>query len=586
MNRLALSLLGLVLCSLNLLAQAPNGYYEGATGKRGAALKTALHSIIKGHTVRKYNDLWKDFQSTDARPDGKVWDMYSNIPQDFSNPHSVPKGGQEGSAYNREHSFPKSWFRQQPGSPMYTDLFHLIPTDASINSLRGNFPYGETRNPKKTSNGGFSKFGPCNPEIGYTGNVFEPNDEYKGDLARHYFYMATRYEDLIASWDTEAAPMLGGNRYPAYSAWAIKMLLRWAKEDPVSKKEIDRNNAVYKIQKNRNPFVDFPGLEQYVWGADTLTIFNPDSYASPGGSTPPNKPDTVIGEVRVPVFSHPAGTLRPGTAVSITSNEAHAIVYYSINDAPELTGPSPVTLTIDSVMTIKARVYARSSFSDYATVTYRVSQAGGKPTGGKYRKVKNNTELEVGAQYLIVYESGNRALGRQTDAYRSYTEVVCEAEAVDLETLTEQPAILTLGGQADAWTLADGDQGWLAYTGDKNTLSLTQDVASAEAQWTIDVSGGHAVITNKANADRTIYYNSSSPRFACYLSSSRQKQVTLYKLGSTLTALSSATLTAPAKVVNVYTLQGSLVISQATPAEISRLPQGLYIIGNRKVVIR
>ncbi len=246
---------------LRISAQIPGDYYSSANGKSGKSLKTALFSAISNHTVRSYKDLWTDFRHTDARSDGKVWDMYSSITSyTFGTDQNSGSYKKEGDNYNREHSMPKSWFND--ASPMYSDLFHLVPTDAYVNGRRGNHPFGEVKSPTWSSSGGFSKLG-ASGVSGYSGTVFEPNDEYKGDFARIYFYMATCYEDRIASWKSD---MLSGNSYTAYASWALQMLLRWAEEDPVSEKEQARNEAVYAIQGNRNPFVDFPGLEQFVWG--------------------------------------------------------------------------------------------------------------------------------------------------------------------------------------------------------------------------------------------------------------------------------------------------------------------------------
>ena len=169
-------------------------------------------------------------------------------------------GGREGADYNREHSMPKSWFHD--GYPMYTDLFHLYPTDSYINNMRSNYPFGEVGTVTKQSSGGFSKLGKSSVS-GYSGTVFEPNDEYKGDFARTYFYMVTRYENNVAGWSSD---MLGKNAYPAFTDWALGVLLKWHRQDPVSEKEINRNNAVYGIQKNRNPYIDYPVLAEFVWG--------------------------------------------------------------------------------------------------------------------------------------------------------------------------------------------------------------------------------------------------------------------------------------------------------------------------------
>lgn len=242
-------------------AQPLSGYYDSVDGKKAQAVKAALCDAIDEHTQRTYKDLWTDFRTTDCRPDGKVWDMYSSITNYvFGTDQNTGGGGREGADYNREHSMPKSWFHD--GYPMFTDLFHLYPTDSYINSMRSNYPFGEVGTVSKQSSGGFSKLGKS-AVPGYSGTVFEPADEYKGDFARTYFYMVTRYEAQVAGWSSD---MLSGDVYPAFTDWALEVLLKWHRQDPVSDKEVDRNNAVYGIQHNRNPYIDYPVLAEFVWG--------------------------------------------------------------------------------------------------------------------------------------------------------------------------------------------------------------------------------------------------------------------------------------------------------------------------------
>lgn len=248
-------------------SQIPSGYYNNAEGKSNSSLKTALYLIIKDHVQRTYTNLWTDFQTTDKRTDGKVWDMYSSTSNfTFVTDQDTGSGGTvEGDKYNREHSFPNSWFGGVQSSPMYTDLFHMYPADKLVNNKRGNYPFGETAGEIYQSNSGFSKLG-NSTFPGYSGVVFEPADEYKGDFARSYLYMATCYEDKIASWDYTGTVMLNQTSYPCFQNWAINLLLKWHRQDPVSEKEINRNNAVYTIQKNRNPFIDNPLFVEYIWG--------------------------------------------------------------------------------------------------------------------------------------------------------------------------------------------------------------------------------------------------------------------------------------------------------------------------------
>lgn len=268
-----------LLSIISVQAQIPEGYYESAYGKKKDKLKTALKEIIVDHETLSYASLWIHFTETDNKGNDLVWDMYS---EGNSKGYTYYFGGDdqcgnyktEGDCYNREHSMPKSWFSD--ASPMYTDIFHLYPTDGYVNGRRSNYPFGEVGSASWTSSNG-SKVGPSNFP-GYTGTVFEPVDIYKGDFARTYFYMATCYEDRISSWDSD---MLSGNKYPAFNNWALNLLLKWSRNDEVSQKEIDRNNAVYKIQGNRNPFIDYPQLAEYVWGDSIDYEFNPEVIIIP-----------------------------------------------------------------------------------------------------------------------------------------------------------------------------------------------------------------------------------------------------------------------------------------------------------------
>jgi endonuclease I len=249
-------------------SQWPAGYYDSAIGKKDTALQAALHNIIKNHTVVSYSSLHSHYQTTDKKPNGKVWDMYSDVPggtPPYQFTFMTDKCGSysgEGDCYNREHSFPQSWFNK--ASPMKSDLFHVYPTDGYVNGKRSSYPYGEVSSPVWTSLNG-SKLGPCSAP-GYSGTVFEPIDEYKGDFARTYFYMAVRYYTEDAGWQNNAA-VNGSQMKP----WFLNMLYQWHLQDTVSQKEIDRNNAVYNIQHNRNPFIDRPDWVDSLWFPSSST---------------------------------------------------------------------------------------------------------------------------------------------------------------------------------------------------------------------------------------------------------------------------------------------------------------------------
>ena len=262
-------------CSLLLLlmatgsglgAQIPSGYYNNANGKTGDELKTALHDIITGHTTINYSQIWNAFWSTDNKGNGVVWDMYSDIPNGTP-PYTFSIGQnqcgeyvQEGDCYNREHSWPQSWFGGDDQATPSRDLHHVFPTDGFVNAQRSNYPFGEVNTASWTSQNG-SKLGTCKSSLGYVGIVFEPIDEYKGDFARAMMYMSVRYYTEDDNWGTS-----GMTNKSEILPWAIQMLLDWNDNDPVSQKEIDRNNVIYSdYQHNRNPFIDHPEYARMIW---------------------------------------------------------------------------------------------------------------------------------------------------------------------------------------------------------------------------------------------------------------------------------------------------------------------------------
>lgn len=519
-NRILLFLFVIGL-SLSAIAQYPANYYQSASGRSGSALKTALYNIISKNATNSsqsainvgYDGLFDVYLDSDLRPDGKIWDMYSNTTNYDPSDHSSYKA--EGDCYNREHTVPQSWFSK--GSPMKSDAFHVVPTDGYVNNRRGNYPYGETNSPTYKSNNGFSKLGPCSVS-GYSGTVFEPNDEYKGDFARIYFYMATRYENVISNW---SGGIFGQDKYPGIVKWQLDMLLKWSRQDPVSEKEINRNNAVYKHQKNRNPYVDFPGLEEYVWGNKTNQQFDPNNYIEPGGGDDPST-------LPVPSFSIEEGTVEAGTELTISSSVADASIEYSINGSEVTVAPAPVTIIINKTMNITARAICEDKHSRYVWATYTVQDI--SPTGESdiFRLISSSDQLIAGRDYLIVCEGKGVALGAQSNDVRGYSEVTINNGIIDAEVGGDgQPFALVLGGSQGNWTFYDPvGKVYLALNSSGNKLHTATAANSANSLWSISFSGTSATIKNNAFDNRIIQYNSSAPRFACYTGG--QQAVQLY----------------------------------------------------------
>jgi len=324
------------LVSLLGFSQIPAGYYDSANGLTGDALREELHQIIKGHTSISYDAIKDTYhEQTDKKPNGQVWDMYSDVPGgtppytfNFVSGDQCGNYADEGDCYNREHSFPQAWFSS--ASPMQSDLFHVYPTDGKVNGMRSSYPYGNVATATKTSENG-SKLG-SSATAGYSGTVFEPLDEYKGDFARTYFYMVTRYSDIASGWSSD---MLTGNNL---SSWAIDLMVEWDDLDPVSQKEIDRNNAVYNIQNNRNPYIDDPQFVTDIWGGTTPG----DTTITPGDTTTPGDTNSVaqhiIKTIDVNYFDgviHVNNILKMNTELTVLSILGNKVASYTLKNTQE-----------------------------------------------------------------------------------------------------------------------------------------------------------------------------------------------------------------------------------------------------------
>lgn len=269
-----------------VIAQIPSGYYNATINKSCSTLKTQLKTIITtGNTPQSYADLWTQYLVSDIKPRevgsgsaNVIWDIYSDNPVGTDPYNFTPgtsSGGQqdqgsggssEGQYYNREHSVPLSWFNGSTGSNgPATDYLHIFPTDKKVNNVRSNNIYGEVATASFTSLNG-SKLG-TSSIAGFTGSVFEPIDSFKGDVARAFLYFVTRYESDIPTFssNTDATQSFDNNTFPSVKIEYLKLMIKWHNLDPVSKKEIDRNNAAYTFQGNRNPYIDSPQFVNKVW---------------------------------------------------------------------------------------------------------------------------------------------------------------------------------------------------------------------------------------------------------------------------------------------------------------------------------
>lgn len=520
----------IVMMSSVAYSAIPSGYYSAAEGKKQQALLTALKGIIQPSTsdVPSYDGLWNAFKTTDVGSNGKLIDMYSNVEW---TPGSKQCGNYSnvGSCYNREHSMPKSWFNE--GKPMYSDLFHLYPTDGYVNNQRSNFPFGECANGTRLTNGSYYGKGKLGTSTysGYTGKVFEPDDEYKGDFARTYFYMAAAYNDKISSWSTSSTN-LGGTSYPCFNSWSVTMLMEWHRLDPVSAKEIARNEAVYGIQGNRNPFIDHPEMAEYIWGTNkddaggwtsssssTPTLSSPSAgstinVGTTTANTPITKSITIAGSNLTSnitlSLSGTNSTLFALSSNSVTASAANSGTSVTVTYTPTANGTHTATLTLTS-----------SDFTTRTvTLTGTASDSGGSGGGGGssdvYEKITAENSLVAGRKLLIVYESGSKAMGTISSNSGQPTDITISSSNTITLSSSSTAHPITLGGSSGAWTLYDeAGSYYLTLSSASNALNTS----SSSATWTISFSnGGEPTLTPNSQSAYYLRYNTSNNIFRCY----------------------------------------------------------------------
>ncbi len=537
--------MALVMSALCTWAQGPNNsgtYYQSANGKSGQSLRTALHQIINPHTNVGYDGVWDAYKTTDRRSDGYVRDWYSNTTNFRFGTDQAGSYQKEGDVYNREHSVPQSWFSK--ASPMKADIIHVIPTDGYVNNRRSNHPFGEVSSVTYASNNSYSKLGSCKTS-GYSGTVFEPNDEVKGDIARIYFYMSTCYADRNNGWG-------GIFNSTGLVSWHMDMMMRWSKQDPVDAVEIARNNAVYGIQKNRNPFVDYPGLEEYIWGNKTSQAFSYDNYG--GGSTE---------LVATPVFQTEAGTYYNKVEVTITCQTTGAEIRYT-TDGSDVTTTSKLyqsSITLTETTTLKARAFKGTEESDQALATYTIKEEdGGDPVV--------NEDLEI-ALNNVFFDCG-------------YTGTIQTANDEDLTGTKEGVTVVyALGTGTNRYCSSEQIR---LYPGNTLTVSVEEGFLTA-----ITFTGLVAEKTaNTLNASTGTVSESSwtgqtkEVVFSCGGTSGHLK-IAGMKISRAASEPGDDTAISSPKVT--FELSGKRVIYNLRGQRVTHPTRGVYIVDGKKVVI-
>ena len=411
-------------------AELPD-YYAAVAGQKNDNLFNAIHTIAnKGFKQLSYNGLWAAYEKTDLYPAGhanagKIWDMYSKCSFTYST-NQCGNYSAECSCYNREHSIPKSWFCSCT-TGMGADLFHLVPTDGKVNGKRGNYAFGEVASATYTYDN--SKLGSAknvtitNTVLGSSfttssvpGTVFEPDDEYKGDFARGYFGTMIKWTTVYTMSSGDGAWFFNNTYTEAghfgLADYGIALLMKWHRQDPVSQKEIDRNNGIQATQGNRNPFIDYPYLAEYLWGEkagetasleELLGSF--DAEFIPGVSDGRRTVSTN------PIITSPKGSVAFG-AVAVNTNTTQTITVQGRN----LT--NNVTLTLSGINADLFSLSATTVSVDDAlagktiTITYQPTSEGNH-TATLTLSSTDAASVEVtltgsgASTYTITYNAGN-----------------------------------------------------------------------------------------------------------------------------------------------------------------------------------
>lgn len=506
-KRTLLTICLLAAATLGIWAQGPNGsgkYYKNADGKSGAELKTALYGIISKKTKNlSYSELLYMYPATDTRADGYVRDWYSNTTKFTHLDETCGNYSQEGDCYNREHTVPQSW-----GAPK-ADIMHVVPTDGYVNNRRGNLPFGEVGSAKYKSNNGYSKMGACKTS-GYTGQVFEPNDEVKGDIARIYFYMATCYEGTCQNWGNG---VFTGTKYQPLAQWTYDMMVRWSKLDPVDEVEIARNNAVARtdVQGNRNPFVDYPGLEDYIWGDKKEVAFSYDNYGS-GGSG-----DIVVTErVAQPEFLPGGGTFTDSVRVTINCATKGAIIYYT-TDGTDATVSSNVyrdSITLKTTTTLKAIAVCDSMKNSYQQeATYVIKNSSPGDDTSSCTEIALNNGL-FGTSFSGTLSGAD--MGSYSGSYEGITVVYSKGSSTNSNQFINDAQIRLYAGNTLTISSGDGEIYEVEFTqvggkGDKkiqasegSVTGLTWTGISPSIVFSVNDGSGHIQLS-KVKVCRAIY---------------------------------------------------------------------------------
>lgn len=507
-----------LLCAWSNSFAVDQSYYSSINGKSGKNLFDAVHAVSKtGYKSLSYNDLWTAYCSIDITPSGYVWDMYSNATTyTCGSSAQGANSSKEGDAYNREHSIPKSWFGgSESSNTPGTDIFHVVPVDGYNNTMRSNQPYGEVSAATYTSKSGCKKGTPKSITISNTilssgsstqscsnSPVFEPLDEYKGDFARGYFGTMIRW----ANGDYQTFTTLEGAQifntaydaahYYGLTAYGVALLVKWHRMDPVSQKEIDRNNGIENQQGNRNPFIDYPELVEYIWGEHSgETVVLASLTPTFTGYTPPEATTYTVILSRNGVTEAVSGITGEYTlpTSSAAACDGWAFAGWSTTKVTSTTSTPSFVDKVSSATTVYA-VYSKATSS----------------SAPKRKAVNKATSIATGDKVVFICDGVSK-------------------ELTGISTTSTKYGIGTAYSETPAGTLTfdvvDGNTtGTFAFKNNSNYLYWTSGnsldlntTLNNNTSWKVSFdASGNAEIKNAADEARVIWWNVSNPRFASY----------------------------------------------------------------------
>lgn len=552
-----------VWCAVGNLYAVTSDYYSSVNGKSGADLFNAVHSVAKtGYTSGlSYDGLWTVYCSIDLNSSGKVWDMYSNATSyTCGGSEEGANYSKEGDSYNREHSIPKSWFGgSKSANTPGTDLFHVVPTDGYVNNMRSAYAFGEVSSASYTSQSGCKKGTPksisiSNSILNKSGSssqscsastVFEPMDEFKGDFARGYFGTMIKWAngDYQKFTTAEGAQIFNtaydAAHYYGLTGYGVALLLKWHREDPVSQKEIDRNNGIQTNQGNRNPFIDYPELVEYIWGehsGETVTLSSLTPTFS--GYTPPAATTyTVIlsrnglteavsgqsGTYNLPAKNAEAAactnwtfdgwasskvtktTSKPSYITSVSS----ASTAYAVYTKTETTGNAPhrakmATSEVASVTFSSATTDGSSdisnSISDYVTESKEISSYSGS------KVFAGTSGLKLGGKN----NNGSITITLSSAANVKTVKVTAKKYGSDTGTLSVTAGSTSVG-TAQSPPESAGELTFTATTAVANTTTITVATSSKRAY----ISSITVIAETSGGSTTTTYYDSEPEDCKC-----------------------------------------------------------------------